>query len=104
MVFQNFSSKNTSTLLNTNVILIPKMENPSSPDHFRPISLWNVSYKIISSILVNRLKPIIQRIVSLYQNALMPGSIILAQELIHLRKKPRTKKGVRPEVRFHQCL
>lgn len=40
----------------TYVSLIPKVSNPSSSNEFRPSSLCNVSYKIISKVLVTRLK------------------------------------------------
>lgn len=46
-------------LNNTNIVLIPKKEHPNSPDQFHPISLCSVIYKIISSILVKWLKPIV---------------------------------------------
>jgi hypothetical protein len=49
----------------TNIALIPKMDNPSMVHHFRPISLTNFNYKIISKILSNRLKPLLHKIVSL---------------------------------------
>ena len=39
----------------TFITLIPKLPNPEEVSHFRPISLCNVFYKIISKILVNRL-------------------------------------------------
>ncbi|KAK9706615.1 hypothetical protein RND81_07G139200 [Saponaria officinalis] len=40
----------------TFVSLIPKVENPNKITQFRPIGLCNVSYKILSKVLVNRLK------------------------------------------------
>lgn len=40
-------------LKNTFNELVPKTENASSPDKFRPIALTNKLYKIISRILVN---------------------------------------------------
>ena len=41
--------------------------------HFRPISLYNVIYKVISKLLVNRLKPFMDSIITPYQNAFFQG-------------------------------
>lgn len=40
----------------TNIVLIPKTDNPTLASHFRPISLCSVFYKFISKILASRLK------------------------------------------------
>lgn len=58
------------------ITLIPKIPKPSSMLQFRPISLCNAAYKIISKIIVNRLQPIMQEIISPYQNAFAKGRLI----------------------------
>lgn len=58
---------------------------------FRPITLCNVTYKIISKILVGRLKGILSELVSENQAAYIPGrqitdNVILAHEAFHALK------------------
>ena len=72
---------------------------PEEVSHFRPISLCNVTYKIISKIMVNKLKLLIAKLISPYQNAFIQGrnifdNILLAHEIIDtLKKKTDRKKG-----------
>lgn len=44
--------------------LIPKETNPGSFDRYRPISLCNSSYKIVAKMLANRIKPLLQKLIS----------------------------------------
>jgi hypothetical protein len=48
----------------TFIALIPKCLGASSVHHYRPISLCNVIYKIISKLLANRLKPLLSKFIS----------------------------------------
>jgi hypothetical protein len=48
----------------TFIALIPKKLGASSVHHYRPISLCNIIYKIISKLLANRLKPLLNNIIS----------------------------------------
>lgn len=74
--------KLTPSLNHTLITLILKIDHPENPNHFRPISLINTLYKIISKILVARLSPILQRIISPFQNAFMPDRSIHDNNLI----------------------
>lgn len=75
----------------TNLCFIPKIYPPTGMKEFRPIALCNVSYKIISKILVNRLKKHLHHIISENQNAFIPGriisdNIVVAHEILHSLK------------------
>lgn len=48
----------------TCIVLIPKISNPARMSDYRPISLCNVIYKVISKCLVNRLRPLLDDLIS----------------------------------------
>jgi ribonuclease HI len=82
----------------TDICLIPKVDRPELVSQFRPISLCNVSYKIITKIMVNRLKTIIPQIVSPFQTGFVPGrniteNVVIAQEMLHSMTKMRSTTG-----------
>jgi hypothetical protein len=75
--------------------LIPKESNPSSFAIFRPISLCNVSYKLISKIIII-LKPHIHKLISPNQGGFvekrqMIDNILIVQETIHSSKEQGDK-------------
>ena len=61
---------------NTHIALISKTKDPELITHYRPISLCNVLYKIISNMLVNQLKLTLQNLISDYQSAFVPERLI----------------------------
>ncbi|XP_078151441.1 uncharacterized protein LOC144546765 [Carex rostrata] len=72
----------------SNLVLVPKCENPTKLTDFRPISVCNVLYKLISKILAARVRPFIARCVSPSQSAFVPGreiseNVILLREVLH---------------------
>nr|KYP71420.1 hypothetical protein KK1_010679 [Cajanus cajan] len=55
------------------MVLIPKVDHPVSLKEFRPISLCNVAWKVISKVLVARLRPFLQDVIGLFQGSFIPG-------------------------------
>nr|KYP39534.1 LINE-1 reverse transcriptase isogeny [Cajanus cajan] len=92
------SPSKVAEINNTLITLIPKTENVSSLKQMHPISLCNVSYKIITKILSNRLRQVMADLVSPNQCSFVPHrqaseNIIITQEVIHSMKRRTGNKG-----------
>lgn len=86
-------------LKGTNIALIPNNPNPLLMTDIQPISLCNVVYKIISKVMANRWRTIIDSIISETQSAFIPGrlitdNIMVAFEVMHYMKRKRRGKIV----------
>lgn len=66
-IFTNGSSLRLINL--TNIAPIPKVENPKSVSKYQPISLFNVSCKIITKIIIQLLKPLLDKCIFKNQGA-----------------------------------
>lgn len=60
------------SLAETLIALIPKVDCPGNFKEFRPISLCNTIYKIITKALVGRIRPMLESIISPLQSSFLP--------------------------------
>jgi len=59
------------------LVLIPKVDKPFSFGDFRPITLYNLAYKIITKTIENILKPFLSKALSVEQLGFLNGRHIL---------------------------
>ena len=72
----------------TYITLIPKVKRARKAKDFRPISLYNILYKLMAKVIANRIKGILPDIVDKAQSAFVGGrlitnNIIIAFEAFH---------------------
>lgn len=83
----------------TSIVLIAKIDRPTSVSDFRPISLYNVVHKLIAKLLANRLKRVLPEIFFHNQSAFILGrlitnNIMIAYEALHtMTTRQKGKKG-----------
>ncbi|KAA3460284.1 reverse transcriptase [Gossypium australe] len=90
----------------TNIVLIPKVQNPTSMVNFRLISLCSILYKLIAKTIANRMQNVMDTCIDQVQGAFVPGrlisdNILLAYEILHTFKQKRTGKKGYMAVKLH---
>ena len=93
-----YSGRMLREINHTFLALIPKIDNPSSANHFRPISLCSTIYKVISKTLTNRLKVVLGQIIHPLQGVFVPDrliqdNILLAHEVFQSFKSKSGTTG-----------
>lgn len=73
---------------NTFITLIPQKDKIEELDYFRPISLCNAVYKVLSKAIANRIKKFMSFILSQEQTCCaprrsIPDGVIIAREALH---------------------
>lgn len=71
----NTNSSLVGGLNSSFITLVPKTDNPSGIQDFRPISLINSTYKILSKVLSNRMKIVLPDVIDTAQSAFLGKGI-----------------------------
>lgn len=96
---QFIANKELPMALNkTLIVLILKKAHPEVLPDMQPIALCNVLYKIIAKMLANRLKLVLDTVISDPQSAYVPGraitnNILISAEIMHFLKRKRQVNG-----------
>ena len=93
------NGRSVEVINHTLICLIPKVRKVERMTEVRPISLCNVLYKCISKVYVNRLRLVLDSVISETQSAFVPGRIITDNAMVGfecmyaLRNKANGKRG-----------
>lgn len=73
-------------------VLIPKVDASKLLKQFRPVGLCIIVYKIVTKFIVNRIKPLLPKLISPTQCSFVPRhqithNVIIDQEMLHTMRK-----------------
>ncbi|RDX88778.1 hypothetical protein CR513_29579, partial [Mucuna pruriens] len=85
------------TFLKHYIALILTVDSLSNFKDFRLISSCNIVHKIITMVLVNKLCPLLNHVISPFQSQLLPNKDtfdkeIILQELVRITRKSKRRK------------
>ncbi|XP_061998871.1 uncharacterized protein LOC133716160 [Rosa rugosa] len=85
-------------LNHTLITFVPKVQGPKHMHLFSPISLCCTVYKIITKIIVSRIRPFLKKWISPNQVSFVPGrhisdNVMVTQEILHKCRYAKGKKG-----------
>lgn len=87
-------------LNHTFIALIPKVSKPRRVSKYKSINLCNIIYRIVTKVIVNRLRHILHYVISPTQSAFIPNrlitdNIIIEYESLHKTRHIKVrKKGI----------
>lgn len=86
-------------LSDTLITLVLKVQFPKTISQFKRISLCNTAYKVITKILVNRIRPFLDELMSPFQASFIPkrraaDNVIILREALTKLKQRKGRKGL----------
>ncbi|WOL07610.1 hypothetical protein Cni_G16354 [Canna indica] len=81
----------------TVLVLVPKVEKARKIEEFRPIALCNVLYKVLTKIIVNRIRPVLCKLISPAQSAFILGrpmqdNVLVVNEVVNAFHTSKAKE------------
>lgn len=69
-VFEGYT--NNRVVNQTFLVLVPKVQNMEYFSSFKPIGLCNTTYKVVTKVIVDRIKEVLPRLISPNQSSFIP--------------------------------
>lgn len=109
MMFRDFHNDDLNLFsINFGIItLIPKLKEVKKIQQYRPICMLNVSFKIFTKVIANRLSMVASKVIGASQTAFIPGryileGVVILHETLHELKRKK-KKGIILKIDFEKA-